>query len=177
MWKSINVSVKPTPIISNSGSWFAIGVAIFLLLLLVLSTFYFSYLIFKNTINLRDTLIYIIWNTFIFIISVYLLVLGIYQLAHPLTVNYLAKIAAFIGLVNFKGKGDWKTLIILIIIVFLYIRSIRNTIKIATLNKNLISVSQRLAVLKNKVHTKYVAKSNNDETRSSKKDSKIDPRN
>ncbi len=136
----INPGIK-TPIIS-------IGLPILIFLLVFMLSVYLLILIQKGKLQIQESISWTLWNIFMMLVSLSLLVTQILSTVGKSNFNWMQWSANVLGLTSNNG---WIILLIILFIIFLYFKSIRSTLKISNLQKKVSRSLESIAVLEKKI--------------------------
>ncbi len=137
----INPGVK-TPIIS-------IGLPIIIFVLVFLLSVYLLILIQKGKLQTQESISWTLWNIFMMIVSLSLLITQILSSADKNNFNWLQWCANILGLTS---ENSWVILLLVLFIVFLYFKSIRSTLKMSILQKKVSRSLEAVAILEKKIN-------------------------
>ncbi|MCR8613398.1 MAG: DUF2304 domain-containing protein [Mycoplasma sp.] len=127
-----------------------IGIPIILLVVVMLVTFKFIRNIQKGVLSLRDSTAWIVFNVFMFLTSLYLVIVVILSYTGATDYNLFKEIAHYLGISSNNGE-EWLTFIILLVMSFIYLRLFQNTLKIAKLRQRIEELSREFAILNGKI--------------------------
>ena len=130
----------------------SIGLPILIFTVVLVFSIYLIYLIQKGKLLVSDSISWTLWNVFMIFISLSLLITQIIsQTSNQVQFNWMQWLANGLGL---KESNAWVVLLLIFFIIFLYFKSIRNTLKISDLHKKVNRSLQAIAVLEEKINIK-----------------------
>ncbi len=138
------------PITPSSGKHvISIGLPILIFVLVFVLSIYLLVLIQKGKLQVQESISWTLWNIFMMIVSLSLLITQIlYEYYSDKTLNWMQWLANGLGL---KSDNAWIILLLILFIVFLYFKSIRSTFKISNLQKKVNRSLQEIALLNQKL--------------------------
>ena len=126
------------------------GIPILVFFSVLVGFVYYIYLIQNNRLSLRETFIWLLFTVIMAIISAYLFIIQVMNTFGHAGYNVFTFIARLLG-ISSNGSSAWLSLVMLLLLAFLYTKAFHTTVKISRMRRDMNVFAREIAILNGKL--------------------------